>query len=206
MNNWKYANALPTHPWRGAMSIPRSLILEHGTDGLQLAQEPIETLRRLRGRHHRFDAREIAEVEADLSDQLAGESLEIVAEFEPGTATEFGLKVRKGASEETLVGYDAAGKRLFVDRTRSGDVSIHPEFRERHAGPLAPSSGRVRLHLFVDTSSVEVFGNRGQIVITDLIFPDPASRGLALYAKGGAARLVGLDVWELAPAWRPTPD
>jgi levanbiose-producing levanase len=69
-----------------------------------------------------------------------------------------------------------------------------------------PASGRVRLHLFVDTSSVEVFGNGGRIVITDLIFPDPASRGLALYAKGGAARLVGLDVWELAPTWSTTSD
>jgi hypothetical protein len=41
-------------------------------------------------------------------------------------------------------------------------------------------------------------------VVSDLIFPAPESDGLRLYAKGGGggARVVSLDVWRLASAWR----
>jgi sucrose-6-phosphate hydrolase SacC (GH32 family) len=49
----------------------------------------------------------------------------------------------------------------------------------------------------VDRSSVEVFGNDGENTITDLIFPDPESRGVQAYASGGKATLSKLDVWRL---------
>jgi sucrose-6-phosphate hydrolase SacC (GH32 family) len=48
---------------------------------------------------------------------------------------------------------------------------------------------------------VEVFAGDGRTVITDQIFPAPASDGVALYARGGTARLVSLDAWPLASAW-----
>ena len=41
LSNWQYANAIPTHPWRSAMSIPRSLTLRNTTKGLQLIQSPV---------------------------------------------------------------------------------------------------------------------------------------------------------------------
>jgi fructan beta-fructosidase len=66
-------------------------------------------------------------------------------------------------------------------------------------------NGRVRLHVFVDWSSVEVFAGMGETVITDQIFPPPRSEGVALYAKGGSARLVSLDAWPLRSAWTPAP-
>ena len=63
--------------------------------------------------------------------------------------------------------------------------------------------GRIKLHVFVDWSSVEVFASDGRTVITDQIFPSADSDGLALYAKGGAAKLVSLDVWGLQSSWKP---
>jgi sucrose-6-phosphate hydrolase SacC (GH32 family) len=37
MSNWEYAHTFPTHPWRGAMTLPRELSLKSGV----LTQEPI---------------------------------------------------------------------------------------------------------------------------------------------------------------------
>lgn len=51
----------------------------------------------------------------------------------------------------------------------------------------------------VDASSVEVFGNGGHPVITDLIFPQPGSVGLEVYSQGGTVRLETLDIWRLEP-------
>jgi fructan beta-fructosidase len=96
-----------------------------------------------------------------------------------------------------VIGIDPRAGQLFVDRTRSGQAGFPPQFAGRHAAPLAIENGRVRLHVFVDWSSIEVFAANGEVVITDQIFPAPESGGVALYARGGAARLVSLDAWPL---------
>jgi fructan beta-fructosidase len=132
---------------------------------------------------------------------VRGKALEIIAEFEVGTASEFGLKVRTGPGEETLIGYDAVAGELFVDRTKSGQVAFSDLFPSRETAPLTPEKGRVKLHIFVDWSSVEVFAADGRVVITDQIFPKPSSDGLALFANGGMARLVSMHVWQLRSIW-----
>ena len=48
MNNWQYAAALPTEPWRGQMTIPRRLSLRTTPDGIRMFQEPIDSLQPLR--------------------------------------------------------------------------------------------------------------------------------------------------------------
>ena len=137
---------------------------------------------------------------------VAGDALEIEAVFRPGAAKTFGLAVRVGEGEETLVGYDTAAGRLFVDRTRSGRADFHPAFAGRHSGPLALEGGLLRLHVVVDRSSVEVFGGDGRTVISDRVFPRPDSRGVSLFAEGGAAEVVSSRVWPLEAAIsRPDP-
>jgi len=202
INNWDYGQEVPTAPWRSAQSIARELHIKSYSDGLRLVQSPVAELQRLRLAHYRVVNRMIAaESDPFAGKSPRGKTLEIIATFEPGTATEFGLKVRKGANEETLVGYDTAAAELFLDRSRSGRVDFNPTFTGRRRGPLPIEQGRVKLHLFVDWSSVEVFGNDGRTVITEQIFPSPQSDRLALYARGGTARLVALDVWPLQSIW-----
>ncbi len=40
-SNWQYANTEPTVLWRGAQSIPRTLMLRRYADGLRLVQRPV---------------------------------------------------------------------------------------------------------------------------------------------------------------------
>ncbi len=198
MNNWDYAGSIPTSPWRSAMTIPRDVSLESRDGKVQLVQTPIPQLRKLR-RGFGFDRNGIKGYFFDQNRLIneatnalglnaigaRGKALEIIAEFEVGTASEFGLKVRTGPNEETLIGYDTVAGELFVDRTRSGQVDFSPLFPSRETAPLAAKKGRVELHIFVDWSSVEVFADDGRVSITDQIFPNPSSEGLALFAKAG---------------------
>jgi len=198
MSNWQYANVTPTAPWRGAMSIPRAVTLKEYAEGIQLVQRPVVELQRLRDRHYRCADVDRATANALLKEWgINGLALEIVAEFEPGTAAECGLRVRKGASEETCIGYEVNAGALFVDRTHSGKVGFDAHFAGRHAGPLRAEHGTVKMHVFVDQCSVEVFSNGGRTVITDLIFPSARSTGVEVYAMGGDVRLRALDIWTL---------
>jgi fructan beta-fructosidase len=199
MSNWQYANQDPTSPWRGMLTIPRVLKLAALPGGLRLVQEPVAELRTLRGEHWSVSGRAVA---GPVALEASGDALEIQAEFAPGSASAIGLKVRKGRDEETIVGYDVGAGEVFVDRRRSGNIGFHPDFPGRHAGPLALEGGRLRLHVLVDRSSVEVFAGGGRTVITQRIFPHPASQGVEAWAEGGTATLVALDAWRLASAAR----
>ena len=53
--------------------------------------------------------------------------------------------------------------------------------------------------MLIDATSVEVFADDGQVVLTDQIFPAGTSRGVSLFAIGSPARLRFLDAWELRP-------
>src|SRR5579875_217100 len=197
MDDWKYAAKIPTHPWRGQQSIPRVVTLERLTEGIRMFQSPIAELQKLRAERLHTEPQTISGSRDLFPEKNLGKTLEILAEFEPGSAAEFGLKVCKGASQETLIGYNVKRSEVFVDRSRSGAVSFSENFPGRHSAPLQPENHRIRLHVFLDRCSVEVFANRARAVITDLIFPDPSGQALEVYSSGGAARLQSLDVWKL---------
>ncbi len=202
MNNWRYGQEIPTTPWRSAQSIPRELRLVRVGEGLRLAQAPVRELAALRGPVTELADLTIEGRDTRLADAgIRGRTLEIEAEFEPGTASEFGIKVLMGAGQETRIGYDAASGEVFVDRRRSGQTDFHPEFAAVHRGPLALRDGRIKLRIFVDWSSVEVFGNDGLTVITDQVFPAPEADGVELYAEGGSAVARSVKAWTLSGTW-----
>ena len=196
MNNWETHN-LPTKPWRSAMSIPRHLTLKRFGEQLKLIQTPVAELKSLRG--SQLSKNQMV-IDGEVLIDRARERFEIKATFDLKDATEFGFKLRTGAGEETVVGFDAKKNQLFVDRTNSGESAFHPNFAGKHSGPLSVSDGKVKIHLFVDSSSIEVFGNQGETVITNRVFPDPMSQGLQVYANGGRV-VVDFDLWELKSIW-----
>lgn len=202
MNNWSYAEQIPTSPWRSAQSIPRSVHLRRTDGAPRLVQRPIEELQELRDDPVQLDERSLGPGTIALDKEgFSGPTLELIAEFEPGDVETVGINVRVGDEEKTPIGYDAASETVFVDRTASGATDFHEDFASRDAAPLALEDGRVKLHVLVDWSSVEVFANDGARVLTHRIFPDPSSDGVSLFAEGGMARLTRLDAWSLRSIW-----
>jgi fructan beta-fructosidase len=203
MNNWSYAQKIPTSTWRGAFTLPRELGLAPTPAGLRLVQNPINELQRLRGQHWTWPDETITPAASNMLKDISGETLEITATFQlstTGAADRFGIRVRVGDGERTTIGYATKAGTLFVDRTQSGQTAFSPGFSGIHTAEMPPSDGTIRLHIFVDRASVEVFGTDGLAVITDQIFPSSKSLGLELFADGGPVRLKSLEVYKLAPA------
>jgi fructan beta-fructosidase len=59
------------------------------------------------------------------------------------------------------------------------------------------ASGAVAVTVFLDRSSVEVFGNDGRAVLTDIILTSDDGLGMHLNADGGTAYLRSLRIWSL---------
>jgi fructan beta-fructosidase len=194
MSNWNYARETPTHPWRGAMTIPRSLRLEEVAGKLRLVQEPIQELEALRGQLYSLPATILQEGSTKL--EVRGTKLEIKIAFKLETATEFGLNIRVGTNEFTTVGYNLERQELFVDRRQSGKTDFSERFAGRHTANFKLEGKELQLHIFVDQSSLEVFAQNGRTVLTDLIYPSFNSDGLEVYAVGGTVEVTA-QIWEL---------
>ncbi|MEU9094850.1 glycoside hydrolase family 32 protein [Streptomyces sp. NPDC048428] len=209
LSNWDYAFSAPTGAWNGQLGLPRELTLS-ATGLVQLPAAETEALRTTR-----TTFRDIA-VGPESANPLAaerGRSYEIEAEIAlpaTGAATECGFRLRTGEDRSTVIGYDAGAGKLFVDRTAAGVADFTEHFAGRTSAPLrlTESGGerRLRIRLFMDTSSVEVFGGDGAVTISSLLFPRPSDQGMAFYATGGTARIVTLNIHRLRDVFRVTGD
>lgn len=203
MSNWQYAQDVPTAPWRSAMSIAREVGLRKTSEGIRLVQKPIREMAKLREEHQRFKGGDVAAANAWLQrNKIEGDQLEFVVEFNPAKTGVQGVKVFKGANEETIIGVDRTNGRIFVDRTRSGQADFHPKFFGVHDAPLAKRDGSVKLHVFVDACSVEVFVNDGEAVLTELVFPANTSRGVEFFGAEKSTAIRAFEAWKLKSAWR----
>jgi fructan beta-fructosidase len=200
MNNWQYANTIPASGWRGALSLIRELSLSRTEEGLRLIQQPIPELRSLRNKNYHW-RNEILSPEKNLLADIEGTSLEIVAELQiTNNIDRLGFDVRVGDIERTTIGYLAKEKKVFVDRTNSDQSDFDKNFARVHYAVLNCVDHLLRLQIFVDQGSVEIFANDGLVVITDSIFPSTESRKLEISVDGDRARLNLLDVFQLSPA------
>jgi sucrose-6-phosphate hydrolase SacC (GH32 family) len=124
-----------------------------------------------------FEARDIA-VDGRHEFPTTAMAVRIVADFDAGTATRFGLDVRVGGDEATRVVVDREAGTVAVDRTGSGLVRL----ARRRVPPESP-----------DFAAAEAAAD-GTVAISDLIFPSPGSTGIAAFADGGTAHLRSLTV------------
>ena len=191
MGNWLYANEEPTAPWRGVQSVPRALALRRLPEGVRLVQAPIAELRALRVT---VEPREVstaselppsAEIELDVRRTAGGEA---------------GLRLANAAGEEVVIGVAAGRPEVFVDRRRSRAAPFHEAYPARHAGPVRWRDERVRLRVLFDRTTLEVFANDGETVISERVYPTRPLDRLELL-PGGAAVVTPVRLWELRPVW-----
>jgi sucrose-6-phosphate hydrolase SacC (GH32 family) len=199
MSNWQYANDVPTSPWRSAMSFPRELALRDTPNGPRLVQKPVREIEQLRTRQHTLKSRTLAQANAWLQTiQLDTLLLDITLRLEAKAA---GLQIITSPEDNTLLQWDASGDTIALDRTHSGEVGFHPAFSDVFEAPLNTTGNQVTLRLVSDNSSIEVFAQDGEAVISSLILPRGES--LKLQLNGPASlQIHELTIHELSPSMR----
>lgn len=162
------------------MGMPVELALRSTPDGPRLSAVPVRELSVLHRAAHRFDLVDLTEGALPL-EGLDAELLHLKVDMVPGDAREVGLNVRG-----VPVIYHAETGELTV-----GDVRA----------PLKVHGGRFQLEIVVDRTSVEVFGNGGELYMPCGVLLDAARRGVEVICRGGVARVESLQAWDLASAW-----
>lgn len=209
-NNWQ-TSLVPTSPWRSCMSIPRELSLRKLSVNREepaqyvLLQRPIAELKQLRHGTLELDADQASWPPIQLTKlgELSDLCFELEAELQPGTARSLGFRIRTDLDEYTEIGYDRTIPGIYVDRRKSGNVGFHPAFAGRHQAPARLVNGAVKLRIFVDRSSVEVFINDGEAVISDRIFPTCDQPVVEAFTGDASAKIKNVRLSPLRSVWQP---
>ena len=114
--------------------------------------------------------------------------------------TPFTIELHTGKDEMISVAFDPARAILTVDRTRSGQTAFHKTFSARHEAPIRLADDRLAVRLLLDTASLELFAQAGEVSLTDLIFPSAGSRHLTLASNGAGPAVAGIIIQALQPA------
>ncbi|KAF6579779.1 GH32 C-terminal domain-containing protein [Paenibacillus sp. EKM212P] len=184
--------------WAHNGGLPLSVYLR---DDGRLGIEPIQELQSLRGAK-RLSLREqsLAEINVQLRD-VHGDMLEIQLELEPGSAKQFGIKVRctPDGEEETLLYYDWNQAMLMVDRSKT---TLHPgeKCRGIQGGKLELLGENLKLHIYLDRSMVEAYAN-GLKSLTTRVYPSRMDAlGLEIWGDGEPF-VKSLDIWDMQSIW-----
>lgn len=173
--------------WANCLTLPREITLREG----KVIQQPVRELQMLRKQEVKFESTLYDEVKTFES--FSGTSYELICEFTGANAERIGIEFRTGKSEKTVLLYDRVGKKVILDRSRSGQPIATEYGTERRCSLDADT---IKFQLFVDSSSVEIFVNDGEEVFTSRIFPSMNSTGIRFFAQGGSAACKA-SVWSI---------
>ncbi|MGX9346862.1 GH32 C-terminal domain-containing protein [Microbacterium sp. KNMS] len=166
MSNWRYAHAIPSSPWRGAMSLARRLSLRRDRRGrVRLHQEPPIFVR-----EHLADtpskvvlaARPFAEL------ALTGHSL-LELEWDPRTTGSLRLRLTGDADAFAELSHDPETATLRFERGGPDAEAVHPDFASACTTGLIEDGSTRRLLISLDGPLLEVFADDGAATITHLV-------------------------------------
>ena len=158
MSNWNYANVVPTEKWRSAMTVPRELKLvqqnknANSTDFL-LVSNPVKELK------NAFT--EIMSKENVIPNRI---------DLKEMKATDFEIILSNTFNEKLIVGYHAAKKQFYIDRTKAGVSNFNDGFAAVAVAPRVSNTKNMDLSILLDKTSVELFADGGRTVMTSLFF------------------------------------
>lgn len=171
--------------WAGMMTVPREMKVVNG----KVLTAPVEELKSLREDKVSLK-NQVINGEKEFSN-IKGEVYEIETEADLTNSKSFTIKLRTSSSQETVLSYDKENKILKLNRDKSG-VALKGE---REASLPLPNN-ILKLRIFVDKSSVEVFANDGQVVMSSRIYPDKGAHGIK-FSSSGVTKLNYLDFYKL---------
>lgn len=181
--------AYPTdkNGWAHCLTLPRELLIKND----KLIQRPVKELQALR--KQQIEVSDRIENEKKNYQGIAGTTYELICDVKELDADEFGIEFRANGEEKTVFKYDVNQKKIILDRSLSGEPVGESYGTERKCHF---NQQNIKLHLFVDTSSVEIFINDGEEVFTSRIFPHANSDEIYFYVKNGTASFT-VDKWDI---------
>lgn len=197
MSNWQYANNVPTTQYRSTNTLARDLTLYRAGGELYLKSKPSPEIKKARAEEKKISTFEVKgnyEVASLLADNKGAYEIEMTIENKGTSKIDFSLMNEKG--EKVAMYYDVVRKQFVMDRSASGIVGFSRDFPAVTVAPVR-NTDQIHLRLFIDRSSVEAFGEEGEYVMTNLVFPAEPYNRMVFSSDKGSYIVKSMNVYRL---------
>lgn len=185
---WMKDGQFPGMSFNGQMTFPCELKLTKFNSGYRVTREPVKEISLLHGKHYSWkDENLIPGINQNIVKNVKGDCLQIVGEFDLKTCNNFGFIIRNGKK--------TPGTEILYDVKRE-TISVLGA-----TAPFPPINNTVTLEILVDRTSIEIFGNGGQTVVSNCFTPGKDNEGVVLSTQGGELKVGKLDIYKLKSAW-----
>lgn len=187
MSNWEYAQEVPTQSWRSATTIARELeIIKKGNDYI-LINNPVKEINKYIGKTIKVKSLKgkgklaIAEAgKIDFTKAIVNFNIKNLKQ----DAYTFTLANANG--EAVTFGIDNTNHYLFVDRSKSGKIDFSDKFASTITKAALDGSQKEGVFkIILDKTSIEIFYNNGEKVITEIFFPNQPYTTLSVSSNNG---------------------
>ena len=209
--SWMRGGRYPAMPFNQQMSFPVELTLRTLPEGIRLCRIPVREIELLHTGTRTWPAGDLAAMAAEQFQQR----------FESGEISDYAVTDLREAESRLVLAdegdlYDVrmvievgGGVSGFTIEVQGHSVEYDAEAQTLSCmgknAALRTIDGRVSLHLLIDRTSLEIFGNQGEVSMSFCFLPAAANHRLAVKTHGGSVhggvRIVSIVVHELRSAW-----
>jgi len=192
MSNWDYAQEVPTTVWRSAMTLPRELKLKEINNGYRLYSIPVEEIESYETT--KTEKENISfEKEYTLIDKNDIDVNRSVVDIELSKLKNdvYTFRLSNTEGNQLEFGINNRDRYYFVDRSKSGQVDFSDKFangisKAYFEKPLE----KVNVQMVIDKTSIELFYNHGETVMTEIFFPNSPMESLKLVTLNPSATTI----------------
>lgn len=190
MRSWSEPNITKENNWCGEMTLPRELTLVNN----HIYQSPVREIESYLTNKVTQDDITLQKDESYLLDSFKGTTSRIKVNLDVSSLTSgrVGVELFKGTSYSTKVYYDISNSYLVIDRTNCG--SMYDGVRYCKINPI---DGLIKLDMFLDVNSLEVFVNDGYYTMSANIYAPKDCNNVSLYTKDTLGKFVSLEKYDI---------
>ncbi|MCV9927858.1 glycoside hydrolase family 32 protein [Flavobacterium sp. LS1R49] len=187
MSNWDYAQEVPTQSWRSSTTIAREIQLVKKGNDYSLISNPVKEINKyisktIKGKNLKGKGKLLIPEagKIDLTQAIINFNLK---NLKQDTYT---FTLSNAGGESLTFGINNSEHYLFVDRSKSGKN----DFSEKFASTITKAAldGNQKEGVFkiiLDKTSIEIFYNNGEKVITEIFFPNQPFTSLSISSNQG---------------------
>lgn len=194
MSNWNYAQNVPTTTWRSAMTIPRKLSLAQVSGSYVLKSNPVVEYSTYKTNNPDTSATgPLKSISTKDNKIIKTGSYEINFNVDLNSSASF-LLTLGNLKEKIYLSYDKPAQNLVVDRSGAG-IDFANLLRQKIYSPYVAKVGQAtKFQILVDKTSMEIFVDDGERVITTLFFPKYQYDLLRIEGDGTASAISNFNL------------